>query len=104
MNNIIYVTTESFEQEVLKSDKPVLVDFFAEWCGPCKMLGPVLEEVATEQDAVKICKIDVDKQMSLALKYNVASIPTMLLFKNGQVSATNIGYIGKKQVMEFIAQ
>ena len=57
MNNIIYVTTESFEQEVLKSDKPVLVDFFAEWCGPCKMLGPVLEEVATEQDAVKICKI-----------------------------------------------
>ena len=104
MNNIIYVTTESFEQEVLKSDKPVLVDFFAEWCGPCKMLGPVLEEVATEQDAVKICKIDVDKQMSLALKYNVASIPTMLLFKNGQVLATNIGYIGKKQIMEFIAQ
>ena len=104
MNNIIYVTTESFEQEVLKSDKPVLVDFFAEWCGPCKMLGPVLEEVATEQDAVKICKIDVDKQMSLALKYNVASIPTMLLFKNGQVSATNIGYIGKKKIMEFIAQ
>lgn len=104
MNNIIYVTTESFEQEVLKSDKPVLVDFFAEWCGPCKMLGPVLEEVATEQDAVKICKIDVDKQMSLALKYNVASVPTMLLFKNGQVSATNIGYIGKTQIMEFIAQ
>ena len=104
MNNIIYVTTESFEQEVLKSDKPVLVDFFAEWCGPCKMLGPVLEEVATEQDTVKICKIDVDKQMSLALKYNVASIPTMLLFKNGQVSATNIGYIGKKQILEFIAQ
>lgn len=104
MNNIIYVTTESFEQEVLKSDKPVLVDFFAEWCGPCKMLGPVLEEVATEQDVVKICKIDVDKQMSLALKYNVASIPTMLLFKNGQVSATNIGYIGKKQIMDFIAQ
>ena len=68
MNNIIYVTTESFEQEVLKSDKPVLVDFFAEWCGPCKMLGPVLEEVATEQDAVKICKIDVDKQMSSCIK------------------------------------
>ena len=104
MNNIIYVTTESFEQEVLKSDKPVLVDFFGDWCGPGKMVGPVREEVAAEQDAEKICKIDVDKQMSLALKYNVASIPTMLLFKNGQVSATNIGYIDKKQIMEFIAQ
>ncbi len=66
MNNIIYVTTESFEQEVLKSDKPVLVDFFAEWCGPCKMVGPVLEEVAVEQDAVKICKIDVDKMEIIA--------------------------------------
>ena len=101
---IKHVKASEFNNEVLKADKPVLVDFWADWCGPCKMVGPVLEEVAAEQDAVKICKIDVDKQMSLALKYNVASIPTMLLFKNGQVSATNIGYIDKKQIMEFIAQ
>ena len=101
---IINLTSENFEEEAVKAEGKVLIDFWATWCGPCKMLGPVLEEVATEQDAVKICKIDVDKQMSLALKYNVASIPTMLLFKNGQVSATNIGYIGKKQIMEFIAQ
>lgn len=104
MSSIVHVTSDSFEQEVLKSDKPVLVDFWATWCGPCQMLGPVLEEVAAEQDSVKICKIDTDEQMSLALKYNVASIPTLLLFKNGQVVATSIGFIDKDQVKKFIAQ
>ena len=97
-------TSENFEEEVLKSDVPVLVDMFATWCGPCQMLAPVLEEVAAKQDDVKICKIDTDKELNLALQYKVASIPTLLLFKNGEVAATNIGFIGEEQVMEFKGQ
>ncbi|MDO5381354.1 MAG: thioredoxin [Eubacteriales bacterium] len=101
---IIHVTKDTFEQEVLKSDKPVLVDFWATWCGPCQMLAPILQDVANEVEDVKICKINIDEEMELATKYRVMSIPTLLLFKNGEVADTSIGFIGKDQVLKFIGK
>lgn len=101
---ITHVTKDTFEQEVLKSDKPVLVDFWATWCGPCQMLAPILQDVANEVEDVKICKINIDEEMELATKYRVMSIPTLLLFKNGEVSDTSIGLIGKDQVLKFIGK
>ena len=79
----VVLTKENFEQEVLKADKPVLVDFWAEWCGPCQMMLPVIEELAKEQTEIKVCKVNVDEQMELARQYRVMSIPTFLVFKNG---------------------
>ena len=83
------ITSDSFEMEVLKSDKPVLVDFFATWCGPCKMLAPVLDELYEDRDDIKVVKLDVDQSMDLAQKYKVAAVPTLLLFKNGEVAKTS---------------
>lgn len=100
--SVIHLTSENFEQEVLKSDIPVLVDFWADWCGPCKRLGPIVEEVANEVTDVKICKVNIDEEDSLALKYRVMSIPTLILFKNGEKAATSVGAISKSELMEFI--
>ena len=96
---IKHVKASEFNNEVLKADKPVLVDFWADWCGPCKMLGPVLEQVAA-----KIVKINVDEESSVAEKYNIMSIPTLLLFKSGECVAKSVGFISEGQVMEFIAK
>jgi len=98
----LYLTTENFEEEVMNSDKPVLIDFWAAWCGPCRMLSPVIEELSNEITAVKIAKINVDEQPELAQKYRVMTIPTLLYIKNGQVSATSIGVITKTEVLKMI--
>ena len=84
MSNVITVTSENFESEVLNSEKPVLVDFWASWCGPCRMLSPIVDEIAEEVQTIKIGKVNVDEQQDLAGKFGVMSIPTLILFKNGQ--------------------
>lgn len=96
------VNIENFKEEVLDSDIPVLVDFYATWCGPCKMLSPILHEIADEHDELKICKIDVDAHMDLAAKYNVASIPTLLVFKNGELVNRQTGYRSKGDVIDLL--
>lgn len=99
----IVLTTESFEQEVLKSSLPVVVDFWATWCGPCQMLAPVLEEVAEELDGkVKVGKVNVDDQAVLAMEYKISSIPTLLLFENGEIKKKSLGFLPKDKLLEFI--
>ena len=97
------IDNSNFEAEVLKSDKPVLVDFFATWCGPCKMIAPIIEEIANEyQDTIAVCKIDTDKAPELAIRYGVSRIPTILVFKNGEVTARAEGLRSKDQLINMI--
>ena len=99
----IILTEENFEEEVIKSDIPVLVDFWATWCGPCKMLAPIIAQIADEKEGeIKVGKVDVDEEMELAAEYQVASIPTILLFKNGEVVETSIGFKSKEQLLEML--
>ncbi len=99
---VLNITKENFEQEVLKSDKPVLVDFWASWCGPCKMLGPVIEEVGNEVTDTKIVKINIDEQMELASQFGVMSVPTLVLFKNGEVVKKDVGAKPKAEILKMI--
>jgi thioredoxin 1 len=98
---LVEITDDNFESEVLKSDKPVLIDFWAVWCGPCKMIAPIVEELANEYDGkVKIGKLDVDSNQQTSIKYGVRSIPTLLVFKDGKLKDTIIGAVPKKHIVE----
>lgn len=100
----IEITAQNFEQEVLKSDKPVLVDFWASWCGPCNMLSPIVEEVGDEHPEIKVGKVNTDEQPALAQQFRISSIPALMLFKNGELAGTSIGAVPKAQVEALIAK
>lgn len=100
--SVVNLTTENFENEVLNSEKPVLVDFFATWCGPCKMVSPIIDQIAEENTEIKVCKINVDEQTHLAQRYSVASIPTIMVFKNGSVVKSEVGAKSKTAILAML--
>ena len=100
---IVHVSDDSFETDVLSASTPVLVDFWAAWCGPCKMIAPVLDELAKEYgDKIKICKVDVDANKETPAKFNIRGIPTLMMFKNGNAEGTKVGALSRAQLKEFI--
>ena len=100
---MINLTSKNFEEEVLRAEKPVLVDFWATWCGPCQMIAPIVEEIAKEnENRLKVGKVNVDEAADLAVKFDVASIPTLMLFRNGNVVGTIVGYREKEELEKFI--
>ena len=101
--NILHTSDEGFDTDVLQSEKPVLVDYWAEWCGPCKMIAPILEEVASEYgEKIKVCKMNIDENQEPPPRYGIRGIPTLILFKNGEVEATKVGALSKTQLQSFL--
>lgn len=100
---IVHVTDDTFEAEVLQAGAPVLVDYWAEWCGPCRMIAPILDEIAVEYaDRLKVCKLNVDENQNTPPKYGIRGIPTLMLFRNGEVEATKVGALSKSQLAAFL--
>lgn len=100
--SVTTLTEKNFEQEVLKSDKPVLIDFWASWCGPCRMLSPLIDELAEEHSEFKFCKVNVDEEEILAKNFGIMSIPTLIVFKNGEQKAKSVGAVPKDAILELI--
>ena len=97
---VIDLTQENYQKEVIESDKPVLIDFFATWCGPCKMVSPVVDEIANERPDIKVCKLDVDRNLDLARTFQVMSVPTLVAMKNGEIINKIIGAMPKAQILK----
>lgn len=100
--SVLHITKENFQKEIMESQKPVLVDFFADWCGPCKMVSPILDEIAKEQDGVKIGKINVDEEGELAMSFQVMSIPTLMVFQDGKIVQKALGAQSKQAILSML--
>ena len=99
---VLHINKDNFHQEVLNSDKPVLLDFFASWCGPCRMVGPILDEIAEEREDIKVCKVNIDEQPELAHRYRIMTIPTLMVLKNGNIVEQSVGAKPKHQILAMV--
>ena len=99
---VLHINKDNFHNEVLNSEKPVLLDFFASWCGPCRMVGPILDEIAEEREDIKVCKVDIDEQPELASRFRIMSVPTLMVLKDGQLMDQSIGVKPKHQILAMI--
>ena len=99
---ITTITKDNFENEIVKADKPVLVDFWASWCGPCRTLSPTIDEIAEEHPEIKVCKINIDDEAELAIRHGVMSVPTLMIFKNGEIAQTAVGVRPKDEILDLL--
>ena len=99
---VLHIDKDNFHKEVLGSDKPVLLDFFASWCGPCRMVGPILDEIAEEREDIKVCKVNIDEQPELAHRYRIMTIPTLMVLKDGQIIEQSVGAKPKHQILAMV--
>ena len=99
---VLHINKDNFHKEVLNSDKPVLLDFFASWCGPCRMVGPILDEIAEEREDIKVCKVNIDEQPELAHRYRVMTIPTLMVLKDGNIIEQSVGAKPKHQILAMV--